>query len=41
MNVAGRMLLLSIAGLAHAYVTPKDKAFAAPEPAIDRSAAKV
>jgi hypothetical protein len=38
---AALMLLLSIAGLAHAYVTPKDKAFAAPEPAIDRSAAKV
>ena len=38
---AALMLLLSIAGLVHAYVTPKDKAFAAPEPATDRSAAKV
>jgi hypothetical protein len=35
------MLLLSIAGLVHAYVTPKDKAFAAAEPAIDKHAAKV
>jgi hypothetical protein len=38
---AALMLLLSIAGLVHAYVTPKDKAFAAPGPAIDRSATKV
>jgi len=30
---AGLMLLLSIFGLVHAYVTPKNKAFAAPESA--------
>lgn len=30
---AALMLLLAIAGLVHAYVTPKDKAFAAPEAA--------
>ena len=31
--LAGRlMLLLSIFGLIHAYVTPKTKAFAAPDP---------
>jgi len=29
---AGLMLLLSIFGLVHAYVTPKNKAFAAPDP---------
>jgi len=29
---AGLMLLLSILGLVHAYVTPKSKAFAAPDP---------
>ena len=29
---SGLMLLLSILGLIHAYVTPKTKAFAAPEP---------
>ena len=38
---AGLMLLLSIAGLVHAYVTPKDKAFAAPDAAVDKQAAKV
>jgi hypothetical protein len=35
------MLLLSIAGLVHAYVTPKDKAFAAPEAAVDKQPVKV
>lgn len=29
---AGLLMLLSIAGLVHAFVTPKSKAFAAPEP---------
>jgi hypothetical protein len=29
------MLLLSLAGLYHAYRTPKDKAFAAPQPATN------
>jgi hypothetical protein len=29
---AALLLLLSIAGFVHAYVTPKTKAFAAPEP---------
>jgi len=29
---AGLMLLLSILGLVHAYVTPRNKAFAAPDP---------
>jgi hypothetical protein len=33
------MLLLSIFGLMHAYVTPKNKAFAAPDPvkAVEKS----
>ncbi len=38
---AGLMLLLSILGLVHAYVTPKDRAFAAPESATDKQVAKV
>jgi hypothetical protein len=33
---AALMLLLSIAGLVHAYVTPRDKAFAAPKAAVDK-----
>jgi hypothetical protein len=33
---AALMLLLSIAGLVHAYVTPRDKAFAAPKAAVDQ-----
>jgi hypothetical protein len=33
--VGGLMLLLSLAGLYHAYRTPKDKAFAAPQPATN------
>jgi len=33
--VSGLMLLLSLAGLYHAYKTPRDKTFAAPEPATN------
>jgi hypothetical protein len=35
---AGLLALLSLAGLAHAFKTPKDQAFAAPEPANGRAA---
>jgi hypothetical protein len=35
--VGGIMLLLSLAGLYHAYKTPGTKAFAAPEPAVNGS----
>lgn len=34
---AGLMLLLSLAGLIHAFVTPRSKAFAAPEPVTPKA----
>ncbi|HET9773040.1 MAG TPA: hypothetical protein VFS16_19235 [Acidimicrobiia bacterium] len=36
-GVGALMLLLSIAGLVHAYRTPRTKTFAAPEPALSNS----
>jgi hypothetical protein len=38
---AALMLLLAIAGLVHAYVTPRDKAFAAPEPTTQKASVNV
>ena len=35
--VGGLLFLLSLAGLYHAYKTPRSKAFAAPEPAVNGS----
>ena len=39
--VSGLMLLLSLAGLYHAYKTPRNKAFAIPEPAATNGSQKV
>ena len=38
---AGLLFLLGIAGLVHAFVTPKTRAFAAPEPGTDKALTNV